>query len=110
MARPPSKVYADIRKALLEVDALMSQAFAAVGFSPDPGSALEQIGLRDGAEVVLDYLDHGEPGLALEHLIYMVREPSLPISRGTFFLIDRAGRAMGITPETWQEIRPLGGD
>ena len=94
----------DIRRALLEVEVLMSRAFAAVDQSPEPGSALDQGGLRDGAGIVLDFLRHNEAGLALEHLAYMVREPSLPISREAFLLIDRAGRTMGMDPEAWQDI------
>jgi hypothetical protein len=99
---------ADIRRALLEVEALMSRAFAAVDQSPEPGSALDQCGLRDGASIVLDYLCHNEAGIALEHLVSMVREPSLPISHEAFMLIDRAGRNMGMAPESWQDIRPTG--
>ena len=96
----------DIRRALLEVEVLMARAFAAVGQSPEPGSALDQQGLRDGASIVADYLRHGEFGIALEHLIYMVREPSLPISREAFILIDRAGCALGMASDSWEDIRP----
>ena len=106
MKSPYAEVEDDIRRALLEVEALMLQAFAVVDESPEPGSALDQGGLRDGAGIVLDYLRHNEAGVALEHLVYMVREPSLPISRETFMFIGRAGRAMGMDPEAWRDIRP----
>jgi hypothetical protein len=37
MDHPPPNAEDDIRRALLEVEALMSRAFAAVGHSPEPG-------------------------------------------------------------------------
>lgn len=106
MAPEPPNPEDDIRRALLEVDALMSRAFAAASQSPEPDGALDQCGLRDGADIVSDYLRHGEAGVAFEHLIYMVCELSLPISREAFTLIDRAGRTMGMAPESWQDIQP----
>jgi len=36
--------------------------------------------LRDGFEIVDDYLKHGESGLALEHLIYMIHETDIQVS------------------------------
>ncbi len=52
--------------------ASMREAFAAVGGSPPEGSALDQLHLRDGDQVVNDYLNHGEEGLAIDHLLYMI--------------------------------------
>ena len=95
-----------IRSALSEVEIQMARAFHQVGDEPEPGSDLDQLGLRDGGSTVEGYLHHGEWGLALEHLIYMVREPHLPISRVAFSQIDEAGRAMGIDPGTWESLRP----
>lgn len=83
----------------------MSVLFEATG-SPEPGSTLDQAGLRDGQVTVVDYIRNGEPGLALEHLIYMVREAALEISHQTFGLIDRAGLTMGMSPELWQDLKP----
>jgi hypothetical protein len=84
----------------------MAQAFEAVGGRPVPGSGLDQAGLIDGAEDVEDWLVHVEPQLALEHLIYMVREPPLAISESTYALIDEAGRSMKMDPANWEDIRP----
>src|SRR5436305_11932440 len=93
-----------IRKALAEVQVLMQRAFDAAGGTPVPGSALDQAGLRDGEETVLDFLRHGEPGLALEHLLYMIQEPGLVISRPTHELIEQAGRAMDMDPALWERL------
>jgi hypothetical protein len=95
-----------IRAALPELVALLDQAFAAVGHAPAKGSALDQAGFLNGAEIVEDFLVHGEPGLALEHLIYMVYEPDLPISTHTYDLIVQAGELMGMDSTTWERINP----
>src|SRR5436305_7725788 len=98
-----------IRKALSEVQVLMQRAFDEAGDTPVPGSALDQAGLRDGEKVVLDFLRHGEPGLALEHLIYMIHEPGLVISRPAHELIEQAGRAMSMDRSLWERlpVRPV---
>src|SRR6187402_630501 len=95
-----------IRQALREVSILMERAFSEVGGSPAPGSSLDQAGLSDGASIVEDYLEHGEAGVALEHLIYMIREPQLPISTTIFHLIEQAAQALGLEPDFVEEIRP----
>ena len=98
------EIEACIEQALSEVKALMQRAFAEAGGTAVPGSALDQAGLRDGEETVLDFLRHGEPGLALEHLLYMIQEPGLVISRPTHELIEQAGRAMGMDPALWERL------
>jgi hypothetical protein len=98
-----------IRQALTEVEALMRAAFAKVDGLAPPGSALDQNGLRDGRDIVLEYLDAGEAGLALEHLIYMVHEPGLAISLRTFACVESAGSSMSLDKSLWDPIRPHGG-
>jgi hypothetical protein len=95
-----------IRQALPEVGALIERAFAEVGGSPVAGSALDQAGLVDGVSIVEDYLRHGEAGVALEHLVYMIHEPRLPISIGTFHLIEQAARLMQMESDLVERIRP----
>lgn len=46
-------------------------------------------------EVVEDYLTHGEPGLALDHLVYMILEPGLVISSDTHRQLLEAARSLG---------------
>ena len=72
-----------ILSVLDDVEPLMRAAFDAVDGTPQPGSALDQVFLLDGREVVADYLQHGEPGLALDHLVYMIKEPPLDIGEDT---------------------------
>jgi hypothetical protein len=84
----------------------MDHAFSEVGDKPTPGSALDQAGLADGSAIIEDYLDHNEAGVALEHLVYMIHEPRLPISAGTFRLIEQAAELIGVETDLIQRIRP----
>ena len=73
----PQSIAGCIQEASAEVQSLMKAAFTKVGGVAPTGSALDQNGLADGGDVVWEYLAAGEPGLALEHLIYMVHEPAI---------------------------------
>ena len=70
----------NLRDIAVEVQRLIDIEFANCNNNPPTGSALDQIGLKDGKEIVLDYLNHKEAGIALEHLMYMINETDLPIS------------------------------
>lgn len=94
-----------IRAALPEIQELIARACASVGGVASPGSALDQLGLTDGDRTVLEYIEHGECGVAIEHLIYMAYEPALPLARATFRLIEEAGRAMKMDPKVWEKLR-----
>ena len=77
---------------------------------PAAGSALDQAGLRDGADVVADYLSHGEAGVAFEHLIYMIIEPDLDLSASAYRTLTRAGELLGMPKDIWSAVRkPAGG-
>jgi len=93
-----------ILSVLSDIEPLMQAAFDAVGGSPEPSSALDQVFLLNGREVVVDYLGHGEPGIAFDHLLYMIREPPLRISPETLGRLAEAGLALGMTEEAWQDI------
>ena len=90
--------------ALHEVELLMATAYA----NEEPikeESPLAQAGLRDGGDIVLDYIEHGEIGVAFEHLLYMVTEPPLFVSSKCLADISAAGTALGFPPETWLEVQ-----
>jgi hypothetical protein len=93
-----------ILEVLSDVEPLIKAAFDAVDGSPEPDSALDQAGLIDGREAVQEYLDHGEQGVAFDHLIYMITEPPLVLSSATFEKLVEAGLAMGYAPSTWEPI------
>lgn len=66
-----------------EVQILIDQEFAKIDNKPKPGSNLDQIGLRDGKEIILEYIAVGEYAIALEHLDYMIKETNIPILEKT---------------------------
>lgn len=94
-----------LKEALPEVQSLMAAQFAQAG-TPEPGSALAQAGLQDGAEIVGEFLSQNELGLALEHLCYMIEEAELPISMQTYTALETAGEKMRLPASTWQHLNP----
>jgi len=47
-------------------------------YSKDSNSdVFEQAGILSGREIVLDYINHGELAVAVEHLLYMVHESGI---------------------------------
>lgn len=95
-----------ILSVLDDVEPLMRAAFDAVGGSPPEGSSLDQVYLLDGREIVVDYLEHGEPGLAFDHLLYMIAEPPLSIGHDTYARLGEAAHALGIPPDEWAQVKP----
>lgn len=65
--------------ALQEVEVLIQEAFVS-SEEIDEDHPLSQEGLKNGSDIVLDYISDGELGLAYEHMLYMIEEPSLNIS------------------------------
>ena len=70
---------------------------------PPSDSPLDQAGLRDGVAIVRDYLAHGEPGVAFEHLIYMIVEPELQLSEESCRSIQEAGQALGLSESIYSK-------
>ncbi|MGY1447540.1 MafI family immunity protein [Pseudomonas chlororaphis] len=79
MGHQSNDLRADFIDVLDEVSMLMFSEYEQLGVVPD-NHALAQVGLENGREIVLDYVDHGEAGIAFEHLCYMIKEPPLIIS------------------------------
>lgn len=94
MSQLSPTLQADLCDVLDEVSTLMSAAFAQLGHIPDD-HPLAQSGLENGVEIVLDYLAHGEPGIALDHLCYMINEPPLAISAEAIEKLARVAQAFG---------------
>jgi hypothetical protein len=110
-APDPSSAAADadperlLRAATVQVQELVTRAFDDVRGVAPPGSALDQLGLRDGDRIVAGYLEHGEPGVAFEHLLYRVEELDFPLPRATFALLEAAGRALRMDEQRWESLR-----
>ncbi|AXI61145.1 hypothetical protein DLD99_11905 [Pseudomonas kribbensis] len=86
---------ADFVEAVEEISTLMSEAYEQLGLVPDD-HALAQAGLENGSEIVLDYVDHNEAGLAFEHLLYMINEPPLLISEKCISVLARIAKTLNI--------------
>ena len=70
------QIHKYIEQAADEAQRLLDVEFAKCNNQPSPGSALDQAGLRDGKEIVVDYLSHGEPAAPIQ-----MRGPALETSR-----------------------------
>lgn len=77
--KSPAEVEVLFGQLLAEVSALMAEAGLRAG-AVGADHPLAQPGLREGSEIVRDYLAHGEAGVALDHLLYMLQEPPLTLS------------------------------
>lgn len=95
-----------ILSVLDDVEPLMRAAFDAVGGTPPEGSSLDQVYLLDGREIVVDYLEHHEPGLAFDHVLYMIAEPPLAIGADTYSRLSEAAHLLGIPPDEWGHVNP----
>jgi len=69
---------------------------------PVPGSALDQEGLRNGAEIVNEYIQFGELELAFEHFLYMANEPDIPLSVAQFDAVETVGRRLSVAETKWK--------
>ncbi|MFG6207480.1 hypothetical protein [Pseudomonas retamae] len=84
---------ADFVEALEEISTLMSIAYDQLGPVPED-HALAQAGLENGGEIVLDYIDHNEAGVAFEHLLYMINEPPLVVSEKCIKILARIAMSL----------------
>ena len=60
---------------------LVNLEYERVNWTPEPESALAQEGLRNGLDIVKDYLAHNELGVAFEHLLYMIEETGVALDK-----------------------------
>ena len=70
-----------------EVQGKVNMEFQKLADKLDEDSPLNQVGLRDGFEIVKAYSDEGEYGVAFEHLLYMIDETGVLISKASSKLI-----------------------
>ena len=91
------------------VQDLVDAEFAKAGFVV-PGSALDQAGLRDGLRIVRDYLEHGECGVAIDHVLYMIRELDLTNPADTYVALRGAATAMKLGDEKLEGVKCLKSD
>lgn len=103
MTRPAS-----IQESIVRLAALFQQRLDELYRSSAPlasGSALDLVGLVDGSQIVEDYVNHNELGLAFEHLIYMVVDPGIEVTQVQFEEIATVGGQLGLKDSIWQRVR-----
>jgi hypothetical protein len=59
------------------------------------GSALDQAGLRDGLQIVEEFIRYGELGVAFDHLRYMISEADLQLSSESLADLSKIEREFG---------------
>ena len=91
----------NIRRAAREAQDKLDAMYAVA--DPPDGSALDQCGLRDGLSIIEEFLEYGEPGLALEHLVHVTCEPPLRLSAASLKGMASAARSMGMLQ--WMDER-----
>lgn len=74
-------------------------AFYARAEPVEPDSGLDQVGLRDGLEHVEEYVEVGEWGLALEHLLYMLYDTGVELTEEDAASLEGLVRAFGVEDE-----------
>ena len=47
---------------------------------PEPGSDLDQLGLKNGEKIIDDFISYGEAGVAFDHLSYMINDLELELN------------------------------
>ena len=73
------EVEKEVRDLAKQVQERLDSIFAKVP-EPRDSSPLNQAGLRNGFQIVEEYLNHNEIGLAFDHLTYMIIEPEVPVT------------------------------
>ena len=66
-----------------------------------------QFGLLDGEEIVIDYLEHNEWGLALQHLLYMIHESDIQFPREVMLQLHGIAKSYGIENHYSKENQPI---
>ncbi len=62
---------------IIEAAEIAQQLITALHEADPENAAFEQAGLLGGREIVVDFIEHGEWGCALDHLLYMIHESDI---------------------------------
>lgn len=77
-----------------EVKRLLDLEFAKHGNAVPPEFGLDHAGIEYGMELITEYIEHNERGIALEHLVYMITETDLDLPETAKKHIYSAAKAM----------------
>ncbi|WP_371170025.1 hypothetical protein [Aliiroseovarius sp. 2305UL8-7] len=76
------------------IQKLVDLEFEKLASEPDTGSALDQINLRGGDKIIYEFLINGEPGMAFDHLAYMIEETGIEVAPHTREALARISALM----------------
>jgi hypothetical protein len=79
-----------------ETQARINEAIDGMTTSEIAGTGFDQLGLRDGLEIVEKYLHAGEFGVAFHHLRYMVVETEVALSPAAVRFLEDTAAALGL--------------
>ncbi len=79
------------------IQGLINLEYERVNWEPEPESALDQAGLRNGFDVVKDYVEHGEAGIAFDHLLYMIKETRVQLSEDSWTCLLNIASKLGVS-------------
>lgn len=86
----------DLQKLIIESAELARELIDDL-FAANPShETFEQVGLLDGFESVVEYIEVGESGCALEHLLYMIHESDISYPRERMLHLHTMAKELGI--------------
>lgn len=91
-----------------EAQQRLAAAFSRLTESEIKGTGFDQAGLRDGFTIVEDFVRHGEMGIAIEHLMYMVEETGITLTSASATALEELAASMGLRAPRIQP--PVSGD
>ena len=74
-----------------------AQELVNILYEQDPGNAtFEQAGILNGREIIQEYLDYNEWGVALEHLLYMIHESEIDFPKNALEELHSIAKSHGL--------------
>jgi hypothetical protein len=75
---------------------MITTAMATMSEVEQQAAGFAHSGLIDGASIVREYVDHGELGCAVEHLLYMVVETSIELTPASRACLREVAASLGL--------------
>ena len=82
-----------------EVQSLIDAEFQKVNYKPNNGSPLNQLGMRNGFEIISEFNSEGAYEIAFEHILYMIQETNIMLGKSASELIIELSERMNIPVE-----------
>lgn len=80
-----------------EAQSLIDLGFQKINYLPQSNNPLNQEGIKNGFEIINEYNSVGEFGLAFEHILYMVYETEIEMSKSSLKVIMELSKQMNIS-------------